>query len=72
MIYFLFLTDGGTGAAPYKKKFKSLYILSKNVLMDIKISIIDIYYVNTARYLKCWCFLYIMNEKFIKNAKIEK
>ena len=24
------------------------------------------------RFLKLWCFLYFMNEKFIKNAKVEK
>ena len=34
-------------------------------LMDIKISIIDIYFANLT-------FLYFMNEKFDKNAKVEK
>ena len=37
--------------------------------MDIKISIIDICYADTARYLKLWWFLYFINEKFDKNAK---
>ena len=32
--------------------------------MDIKISIIDICYANTTRYLKLWWFLYFINEKF--------
>ena len=40
--------------------------------MDIKISIIDICYANTARYLKLLWFLYFINEKFNKNAKVEK
>ena len=40
--------------------------------MDIKISIIDICYANTAPIPKIWCFLYFMNEKFNKNAKVEK
>ena len=40
----------GGGAASYKKKLKSLYILSKKCAdaLDIKISIIDICYANTA------------------------
>ena len=39
--------------------------------MDIKISIIDICYANTARSLKLRCFVYFMNEKFNKTAKVE-
>ena len=38
----------GGGAVSYKKKLKSLYILSKKCPMDIKISIIDICYANAA------------------------
>ena len=38
----------GGGGASYKIKLKSQYILSKKSLMDIKISIIDICYANTA------------------------
>ena len=40
--------------------------------MDIKISIIDICYANTAPNPKTLMFLYFMNEKFNKNAKVEK
>ena len=40
--------------------------------MDIKISIIDICFANTARYLKLKWFLYFINQKFNKNAKVEK
>ena len=40
--------------------------------MDIKISIIDICYAKTAPIPKPLMFLYIVNEKFNKNAKVEK
>ena len=40
--------------------------------MDIKISIIDICYANTAPIPKTLMFLDFMNEKFNKNAKVEK
>ena len=62
----------GGGAASYKKKFKTLYSLTKKCPGGHKISIIDIYNANTARYLKLWWFLYFINEQFNKNAKVEK
>ena len=40
--------------------------------MDIKISIIDICYANTAPIPKTLMFFYFMNEKFNKNVKVEK
>ena len=40
--------------------------------MDIKISIIDIYYANTAPIPKTLKFFYCMDEKFNKNAKVER
>ena len=39
--------------------------------MDIKISIVDIMQIQP-RYLKRLCFLSFVNEKFNKNAKVEK
>ena len=55
-----------------RKNLKLYIVLQRNALVDIKISIIDICYTNTARYLKFWWFLYFINEKFNKNAKVEK
>ena len=50
-----------------------LYIfLQRNALIDIKISIIDICYTNMAPLSKTCMFIYFMNEKFNKNAKVEK
>ena len=50
---------------------KSLF-LQRNDLIDIKISIIDICYTNMAPIPKNLdVFLYFMNEKFNKNAKVE-
>ena len=40
--------------------------------MDIKISIIDICYAKTAPIPKTLMVLYFINEKFNKNAKVEK
>ena len=55
-----------------RKSLKLYIVLQKNALVDIKISIIDIFCANTARYLKLWWFLYFINEKLNKNAKVEK
>ena len=39
---------GGGGTALYKKSLKLYIVLQRNALVDIKISIIDICYANTA------------------------
>ena len=63
----------GGGTVLYKKILNSLYILLQtNALIDIKISIIDFFFTNMARYTKLYCFIYFMNEKFNKNAKVDK
>ena len=75
-----YVTEGscvarGEGTASYKKKLKSLYILTKKCpdrhkisIIDILIFVIQIY----SRYPKLWCFLYFMNEKLNKNANVEQ
>ena len=63
---------GGGGQHRIRKSLKLYIVLQWNAMVDIKISIIDICYANTARYLKLWWFLYFINEKFNKNAKVEK
>ena len=63
---------GGGGHHRIRKSWNPYIFFQINALMDIKISILDICYANTARSLKLWCFLYFMNEKFNKNAKNEK
>ena len=40
--------------------------------MDINISIIDIYLTSIASKPKLWWFLYFVNKKFNKNAKVKQ
>ena len=66
------VTRGG-GTVSYKKKLKSLYILSNKCPDGHKN--LDYWYLlckYSPESLKLWCFLYFMNEKFNKNAKVEK
>ena len=66
---------GGGGGRIVWKKLKSYIFFQRNALMDIKISIIDICYANTARIptnLMVSLHLYFINEKFNKTAKVEK
>ena len=63
----------GGGQHRIRKNWNSYIFFQRNVLMDIKISIIDICYSNTAPVpLMVWRFLYFINEKLNKNAKVEK
>ena len=66
------VSQGGTTS--YKKKLKSLYIFfQRNALMDIKN--LDYWYllcIYGPDTLKLWWFLYFINEKLNKNAKVEK
>ena len=57
------------GTASYQIKLKSLYILTRNVLIDITISIIDICYTNMAPIPKTVMFFKFINEKNHKNAR---
>ena len=53
------------------KSWNLFIFLQRNALIDIKISIFDICYTNVAPISKTLMF-YFMNEKFNKNAKVEK
>ena len=55
-----------------RKSLKLYIVLQRNALVDIKISIIDICYANTAPIPKTLMVLYFISEKFNKNAKVEK
>ena len=57
------------GTSSYKKYWNPYIYFQRNALMDITISIIDICYANTARYLKLWWFLYFINEKLNKKCE---
>ena len=66
------ITGGGGGQYRIRKKWNLYIFLQRNALIDIKISINYICYTNMARYPNLKCFLYFMNEKINKNAKVEK
>ena len=62
---------GGRGQHLTRKRLKLYIVLQRNALVDIKISIIDICYANMAPIPKTLMGLYVINEKFNKNAKLK-
>ena len=67
------VSRGGGGQHRIRKNWNSYIFFQRNVLIDIRISIIDICYSNTDPIpLMVWWFLYFINEKLNNNSKVEK
>ena len=55
-----------------RKNWNPYIFFQINALIDIKSRLLIFVMQIQPQSLKLWCFLYFMNEKFNKNAKVEK